>query len=83
MYLTDIEAYFKSRNPSRVFLNGGTTEMWCKDSLIPDEKIFKQACPNLEVDKTFLYKVLCEARSIKSEEEIKIMRWASRITCEA
>lgn len=29
-----------------------------------------------------MYDIICESRVIKSEEEIKVMREASRITCE-
>jgi Xaa-Pro dipeptidase len=35
------------------------------------------------VDDSTLHDILCESRVIKNDEEIKIMRWASIITCEA
>ena len=30
-----------------------------------------------------MYNILCESRVVKTAEEISIMRWATKITCEA
>jgi len=50
---------------------------------VPDPKYYKTACPEAKVDEKFMHNILVESRVIKNDEEIEIMRWASKITCEA
>jgi hypothetical protein len=45
---------------------------------IPEEKYWK----DFKIDKETMHDILCESRVIKSDEEIDVLRWASRITCE-
>lgn len=51
--------------------------------MVPDEKHFKGVCANAVTDKTTMHNILCESRILKNDEEIKVMKWASLITCEA
>jgi Xaa-Pro aminopeptidase len=50
---------------------------------VPDEKLYKSVCPEARTDSTFMHNILCESRVIKNDEEIEIMKWASKLTCEA
>jgi len=83
MYTDDIEQYFKDRKPTKVYLNLGKNSDSGLTTGVPSEDMFKNACPDAAVDTTYMHDVLSEARTIKHDEEIEIMRWASRITCEA
>ena len=50
--------------------------------MVPEESLYKTATPRAKVDLVFMHNVLCESRVFKTPEEIEIMRWASKITCE-
>ena len=82
-YIKDIPTYFKNRQPQRVYLNHGKTDVFARSTILPDQSLFKDTCPNATVDKYLLYRVLTDSRVLKTAEEIEIMRWASRATCEA
>jgi Xaa-Pro dipeptidase len=83
MYTDDIEQYFKARKPSKVFLNLGKNSDSGLTTCVPSEDLFKNACPEATIDTTYMHDVACEARVLKHDEEIDVMRWASRITGEA
>ena len=46
---------------------------------IPDQKYLD----NAKIDKDTMHDILAEARTVKNDEEIIAMRWASQITSEA
>jgi Xaa-Pro aminopeptidase len=52
-------------------------------TLIPEEDLLKKICEYSKIDEAFMHNILAESRVIKNDDEIKIMRWASQITCEA
>ena len=66
-----------------MFVNAGVNSDSGLETLIPDAKHYATACPQAITDKKFMHNLLCECRVIKNEQEISIMRWASKITCEA
>ena len=78
-----MEDYFKSYQPDVVFLNQGTNSDSGLSTEVADEQIFQKVCTNTVTNKSFMHDVLVESRVIKNSEEIAIMRWASKITCEA
>lgn len=50
---------------------------------IGEDKFYKDVCPNAKTNTDFMHTILTESRVFKNDEEIEIMRWAARITCEA
>lgn len=81
-YTDEMEAFFAEQQPDYIFLNKGVNSDSGLTTDIPDKKYYA-ACPTAKVDESFMHDVLCESRVIKNDEEIEIMRWASKITCEA
>jgi len=51
--------------------------------LIAEEAVYKTVCPDAKTDAEIMHDILAESRTIKNDEEIEIMRWATTITCEA
>lgn len=51
--------------------------------MIAEDKFYKTVSPNTSTNSDFMHNILAESRVIKNDEEIEIMRWASKITCEA
>jgi len=66
-----------------VFLNQGVNSDSGLSTLVPDANLYLKVCPEAKTDKAFMHNILAESRVIKNDEEIEIMRWAGRITCEA
>jgi Xaa-Pro aminopeptidase len=83
MFVDQMEEYLKSMKPETIYLNKGVNSDSKLTTQVPDEKYYKEACPNAKVDQLFMHNILVESRVLKNEEEIEIMRWASKITCEA
>uniref|UniRef100_A0A7S3CMP7 Aminopeptidase P N-terminal domain-containing protein n=1 Tax=Strombidium rassoulzadegani TaxID=1082188 RepID=A0A7S3CMP7_9SPIT len=84
IHFTDaLPDFFKNFQPSTVYLNLGVNSDSGLTTMTPEDKFFKETCPDVKVDTTLLHNVLCESRVIKNDEEIDIMRWASKITGEA
>ena len=83
MYVDQMEQYFKDNQPKTVYLNLGENSDSGLTTGIPSEDMFKGGCPDAVVDTKFMHDVLSEARTIKNDQEMDIMRWASKITCEA
>lgn len=78
-----MDEYLKSVKPETIFLNKGVNSDSKLTTQVPDEKFYKEACPDAKVDTKFMHNILAESRVRKNDEEIEIMRWASKITCEA
>jgi len=51
--------------------------------MVPEETMYKKVCPDAYVDSTTMHNILAESRVIKNDEEVEVMKWASKITCEA
>lgn len=83
LYVEDIEKYFKERAPKKVYLNLGKNTDSGHITQIPSEDLFKGVCPDAVVDTKYVHDILAEARAYKHDEEIEIMKWATKITCEA
>ena len=83
LFTDQIQDYFKSANPNTIFLNQGTNSDSQLKTLIPETGFLKDICPDSEIDFSFMHDLLAESRVIKNDEEIEILRWASKITCEA
>lgn len=47
-------------------------------SKVPEEIHYE----GYKVDKTSIYPILCDVKTIKSEAEIDVLRWATKITVE-
>ena len=80
--MDEIENYFKDLQPEVVFVNHGVNSDSGLTTMIPEDKFYKSSCPNARTDTQYMHNVLCESRVFKNDEEIEIMRWASKITCE-
>lgn len=80
-YTDSIEDFFKNLKPETVFLNGGVNSDSGLKTMQAEEKYYSAVCSN--TNSTFMHNILCESRVFKNDEEIEIMRWASKITCEA
>jgi len=66
-----------------VFLNKGVNSDSGLKTMIAEEEKYKSVCPNAKTNTEFMHDILAESRTIKNDEEIVIMTWASKITCEA
>ena len=82
LYVDQIEESLKSLNPDIIFLNQGVNSDSGLTTMVPEVSHYKNALPRANVDVLFMHNVLCESRVFKTPEEIEIMRWASKITCE-
>ena len=82
-YTDEIEDVLKAIKPDVIYLNKGINSDSGLTTLVPEETMYKTACPNARVDSEKMHNILAESRVIKNDEEIEIMRWASMITCEA
>lgn len=82
-YTDEIEQYFKDNQPDTVFLNKGVNSDSGLNTMIAEEEKYKGVCPNAKTDTEFMHDILSESRTIKNDEEIEVMTWASKITCEA
>jgi len=78
-----METFLTSHDPIVVYMNSGINSDSGLKTDIPEDTICRKAVPNAIVNMTHMHNILCESRVIKSEEEYEIMRWASKITCEA
>ena len=81
-YTDELEAFFAEQQPDTIFLNKCVNSDSGLTTDIPDKKYFAN-CPTAKIDESLMHNVLVESRVIKTDEEIEIMRWASKITCEA
>lgn len=82
LYVDQIEETLKSLNPEIVFLNQGVNSDSGLTTMVPEEILYKTSLPRAKVDLLIMHNILCESRVFKTPEEIEIMRWASKITCE-
>ena len=82
-YTDEIEDVLKAIKPDVIYLNKGINSDSGLTTLVPEETMYKTACPDARVDSEKMHNILAESRVIKNDEEIEIMRWASMITCEA
>eukprot|EP00356_Strombidium_inclinatum_P004552 CAMPEP_0170488268 /NCGR_PEP_ID=MMETSP0208-20121228/6860_1 /TAXON_ID=197538 /ORGANISM="Strombidium inclinatum, Strain S3" /LENGTH=506 /DNA_ID=CAMNT_0010762791 /DNA_START=8 /DNA_END=1528 /DNA_ORIENTATION=- len=81
-YVDEMETYFKELQPETVFINKGVNSDSGLDTLVAEDKYYKDVTKASTDDKV-MHNILCGSRVIKNEEELDIMRWASKITCEA
>jgi Xaa-Pro dipeptidase len=79
IFTSDIEKWMTEQAPDCIFVNKGVNSDSGLTTCVPEEKYTAMA----KVDDKFMHNVLSESRVIKNDEEIEIMRWASKITCEA
>lgn len=68
----------KEHQPELVYINAGINSDSDMPSKVPEEKHYE----GYQVDKTSIYPVLCDVKVIKSEAEIDVLRWATKITIE-
>jgi len=82
-YVDEMEDFLKTHDPIVVYVNSGVNSDSGLKTDCPEDTICRKAVPNAVVNNTHMHNILSESRVIKSEEEREIMRWASKITCEA
>ena len=75
VYSSQLDEYLEERNPSIIYQNYGINSDSNLETCVLLESDFK-------TDDQMMHNVLCESRVVKTKEEIEIMRWASKITCE-
>ena len=66
-------------NNTTVYVNLGVNSDSGLTTQIPDQKYLEGA----KVDKETMHDILSESRTVKNDEEILAMRWASQITAES
>lgn len=76
-----MEEFFNDLKPETVFVNLGVNSDSGLTTMIAEEKWY-QAC-GAKTDSKVLHNIVSESRVYKNDEEMEIMRWASKITCEA
>ena len=83
LYVDEMEEFLKSHEAAVVYVNSGINSDSGLKTDTPEDTICRKAVPNAIVNTAHMHNILSESRVIKSEEEIEMMRWASKITCEA
>ena len=76
-----MEAYFKQRQPSVIYLNLGVNSDSKLTTAVPEEEKYAGLCKM--IDNSTMHDILVESRVLKTPQELEVMRWASWITCEA
>jgi Xaa-Pro dipeptidase len=79
VFTDDMEAWLVERKATRVFVNGGVNTDSGLENLLPEDKYLKSI---ESIDKENMYEVLANTRVTKTELEIDVMRWATKITVE-
>jgi Xaa-Pro dipeptidase len=77
-YIDEISEWLASQKPDVLYVNQGTNSDSGLTSYIPEDKHIT----GYNVDRETIYEILAESRVIKTEEEIDVMRWATKITVE-
>ncbi len=77
-YIDDLPQWLKDHQPEVVYINAGINTDSDMPSKVPEEIHYE----GYKVDKTSIYPVLCDIKVIKSEAEIDVLRWATKITVE-
>ena len=78
----DLQEFLATECPTSnttVFVNLGVNSDSDLTTTVPDQKFLE----GVKVDKEIMHDILAEARTVKNDEEIIAMRWASQITCES
>lgn len=70
-YVDEMEEYLKQKNPSLIYLNDGINS----DSGSRPEKIDLGFLANFKLNTEDLFEVITEARVIKSEDEITLLKY--------
>ena len=82
-YTDEIQDVLKGINPDLIYLNKGINSDSGLETMVPEQSLYDRACAGAVIDTSTMHNILAESRVIKTDEEIEIMRWASKITCEA
>lgn len=77
--LEKLEQWVKERNPDIIHLNGGVNSDSGLSNIIPEEKYWGF---HSNVDKESIYQSLGNQRATKTDQEIDVMRWATKISVE-
>lgn len=77
-YIKDMESFVEKLAPKKIYLNYGKNSDSGLFTTIPEQSWIDK----YQVDKEVLYPVLCRCRSIKSPQEIEIMRIAGKAAVE-
>ena len=80
--ITELPEFMATECPSSnttVYVNHGVNSDSGLVTQIPDQQYLE----NAKIDKDTMHDILAEARTVKNDEEILAMRWASQITSEA
>ena len=86
MYCDQLQTYVNARQNriGRVYLNKGVNSDSQQQTLVPSrETNFWQFGAMVEEDDFTMHDVLAMARSLKTPDEVQVMRWAAKIACEA
>ena len=77
-YLDELEQWLKDNGTQKIYTNAGLNTDSGIENMIPDEKYLQ----GFETDKETLYPLVANTRAVKSNEEIDVLRWATKITVE-
>jgi Xaa-Pro dipeptidase len=80
-YSDTMTEFFNSHKADTVFVNLGTNSDSGLTTMIPEEKWYSES--GAKTENVTMHNVLSESRVYKNDDEMEIMRWASKITCEA
>ena len=79
-YIDDLEAEVARQNPPRIFLLEGANT----DSGLPITAPKDEAClKSFPIESASLHRALVESRALKTDPEIEVMRYVSRVSSEA
>lgn len=80
-YVDDMENFFMNHKADTVFVNSGVNSDSGLQTMVAEAKFYEKSGAKTE-DQT-MHNIVSESRVYKNDEEMEIMRWASKITCEA
>lgn len=78
-YVEEMEEWLKERKAEKLYLNTGVNSDSGMENMIPEDKYWRF---HENVDQETMYEMLANCRVTKTEQEIDVMRWATRITVE-
>jgi Xaa-Pro dipeptidase len=79
-FIEDMAKTIRNRNPSKVYLNTGVFSDSGNPTIIPEEEHTKEFEAILDQDT--VYELVSESRTTKTEQEITVMRLATKLTVE-
>lgn len=77
-YIDELPEWLITKSPSTIYINQGINSDSRLPTVIPEEDHYN----GYNFDKTTIYNILTDTKVVKSDAELDVMRWATKITVE-